>query len=226
METFVVLSEKNWHQELFLNLKSSFPQYRWILITTKEQFCKENLEQIRPSKVFIPHWSHIIPSGIFEKFECIVFHMTDLPFGRGGSPLQNLIVRGLKETKISALKVQEGIDSGPIYLKYPLPLFGTAQEILLRASITIQGMIGKIITENPVPKQQEGTITKFTRRKPSESDISQLEELEDVYDYIRMLDAEGYPQAFVELENYRLEFSRVKRESNKILLADVRIIKK
>lgn len=226
METFVVLSEKNWHQDLFLKLKSCLPQYHWILITSKDQFGKENLEQIRPSKIFIPHWSYIIPSEIFEKFECIVFHMTDLPFGRGGSPLQNLILRGLEETKISALKVQKGIDSGPIYLKYPLPLLGTAQEILLRASKIIQEMIYKIVTENPVPKQQQGKITSFKRRKPEQSDISQLERLEEVYDYIRMLDAEGYPQAFIELENYRLEFSRVKKESNKILLADVRIIKK
>ena len=30
---------------------------------------------------------------IHENYKCIIFHMTDLPFGRGGSPLQNLISR-------------------------------------------------------------------------------------------------------------------------------------
>ena len=45
--------------------------------------------------------------------------MTDLPFGRGGSPLQNLIVRGYKSTKLTAIKVQSGIDTGDIYLKKP-----------------------------------------------------------------------------------------------------------
>ena len=43
--------------------------------------------------------------------------MTDLPFGRGGSPLQNLIVRGFEETMTSAIKVTKGIDTGDIYLK-------------------------------------------------------------------------------------------------------------
>jgi len=36
----------------------------------------------------------IILKEIFENYEIILFHMTDLPYGRGGSPLQNLIVRG------------------------------------------------------------------------------------------------------------------------------------
>ena len=30
--------------------------------------------------------------------------MTDLPYGRGGSPLQNLIIRGFESTKISAIE--------------------------------------------------------------------------------------------------------------------------
>ena len=43
--------------------------------------------------------------------------MTDLPFGKGGSPLQNLIMRGYKHSKLSSIKCAEKIDSGPIYLK-------------------------------------------------------------------------------------------------------------
>lgn len=43
--------------------------------------------------------------------------MTDLPYGRGGSPLQNLIVRNHYKTKISEIRVKKEIDSGPIYLK-------------------------------------------------------------------------------------------------------------
>ena len=46
-----------------------------------------------------------MPSEIIRNYECICFHETDLPFGRGGSPIQNLIVRGFKTTKISAIKM-------------------------------------------------------------------------------------------------------------------------
>jgi len=226
METLVVLSEKNWHEDLFINLKRLHPEYNWIQIKERKEFNLSYLRSFCPVKIFIPHWSYVIPEEIFSEFECIVFHMTDLPYGRGGSPLQNLIIRGFTETKISALKVEKGIDSGPIYLKSPLSLHGTANEIFLNASHVIEQMIGRIIKEKPAPILQEGEPTIFQRRKPKDSNISDLRNLEQVYDYIRMLDAEGYPNAYVEFGGFRLEFSRVKKESNKSLLADVRIIKK
>ena len=32
-----------------------------------------------------------------------------------------------------------------------------------------------------------------------------------------MLDAEGYPKAYIDMHNFRLEFSRVHKEPNKIV---------
>ena len=60
----------------------------------KKELNIANLEKIKPKLLFFVHWSSLIPEEIFNKYVCIIFHMTDLPFGRGGSPLQNLIVRG------------------------------------------------------------------------------------------------------------------------------------
>jgi len=37
--------------------------------------------------------------------------MTDVPYGRGGSPLQNLIVRGHTETKLTALRCVRDLDA-------------------------------------------------------------------------------------------------------------------
>lgn len=43
--------------------------------------------------------------------------MTNLPYGRGGSPVQNLILNGHKKTIISALNVTKDLDAGDVYLK-------------------------------------------------------------------------------------------------------------
>jgi methionyl-tRNA formyltransferase len=40
------------------------------------------------------HWSWKVSDEVVGRFECVCFHITDVPFGRGGSPLQNLIVQG------------------------------------------------------------------------------------------------------------------------------------
>ena len=227
MNRFILLSEKKWHVDLFLNLKTKFSKDEWILINNKEDFNHDILNKIKPTKIFIPHWSYIIPKEIYETFECIVFHMTDLPFGRGGSPLQNLISRGHKSTKISALKVQKGIDTGEIYLKKELNLSGTAQEIFNRSVPVINQMIEEIIQENLVPYPQFGKIVEFKRRNAEDGNVEKMEDLEKIFDYIRMLDADGYPNAFIETNFLKVEFFDAKLNNNKnIITSNVRIIKK
>lgn len=223
---YILLTEKHWHINLFNELRSQF-KAEWILINKKDDFTEEIISNLKPDIIFIPHWSYIISPKIFQNYECIVFHMTDLPFGRGGSPLQNLIEKGFKETNISALKVDHGLDSGDIYLKKKLLLHGTAREIFERASLIIKGMIEDIILYKPKPKPQEGEPFFFKRRTANESDISNLNDIEKVYDFIRMLDCEGYPSAFLETTYFKFEFNNASlSKDNKILLANVRIFKK
>jgi methionyl-tRNA formyltransferase len=224
---YILISEKKWHQTLFNKLKKLFPNDSWLLIDDKNDFNLLKLEAFCPTKIFIPHWSHIIPSEIFESYDCIVFHMTDLPFGRGGSPLQNLISRGYKTTKISALKVEDGIDTGEIYLKKTLDLEGTATQIFEKSSSIIEDMIQEIIEKNISPFPQVGEITKFKRRTPEESNIINLSDLEKIYDHIRMLDCDGYPHAFIDTPHFKIEFTNANLDTNeKIISAHVRIIKK
>lgn len=226
MENILIVSEKSWNKELVSYLQSTMPQYAFYLISQKEDFTVERIGSISPVKIFIPHWSYIIPSAIFERYECIVFHMADLPYGRGGSPLQNLIVRGLTATKLSALRVEVGLDTGPVYLKMDLSLSGTAEEIFVRVNKLVGKMIVEIIQNNLQPVPQEGDPVVFKRRKPEQSDMSGLEKLEEIFDYIRMLDADGYPHAYIEKGEFRYEFTRASIKADGSIVADVKITKK
>jgi len=223
-EKYMIASEKKWHDNTFTQLQKCMPA-EWIRINNSIDLCLEKIDKINPKYIFFLHWSYIIPSSIYEKYNCVVFHMTDLPYGRGGSPLQNLIVRGHKTTKLSAIKVQKGIDTGDIYLKKDLSLFGTAEEIFIRAGQLMVEMIQEILEKKIIPMPQDGEPLLFQRRKSEDSDMGQLISLEAIYDHIRMLDCEDYPSAFIENENFRFEFSRASFKNNKII-ADVRITKK
>lgn len=228
MVVYILLSEKKWHKQLFAKLKKNYKNIaEWILISSKDKFAINRITEINPQKIFIPHWSYIIDKKIYGQYECIVFHMTDLPFGRGGSPLQNLIVRGYKKTKISAIRIDKGIDTGDVYLKEPLSLEGTAYDIFKRASPIIQKMIQKIIDDNMEPSPQIGEPVIFKRRKIQESNIANLDNLEQVYDYIRMLDCEGYPNAFMETKNFKFDFSKANIDTKQTCInANVRIYRK
>jgi len=225
MKKFVLLTQKSWHDNILKELAAR-PDEEWIRIQNRRDLNLETLEKLAPDFVFIPHWSYIIPEEIWSAYPCVVFHMTDLPYGRGGSPLQNLIVRGHKFTKISALNVNEGIDTGDLYLKSPLSLQGTAQEIFERSSPIIKDMIEDIIDHKIEPQPQKGEAVNFKRRKPADGSLDQLKDLNQVYDYIRMLDADGYPRAFLETEFFRIEFESASEIDNNELKANVRILKK
>jgi len=226
-QNIVIVTIKSWNITNFDKLNNNKKQnqledYEFFLINKKEDLTYEKLKEINPKYVFFPHWSWIIPKQIYENFECIVFHMTDLPFGRGGSPLQNLISRNIYKTKISAIKVVKELDAGDIYCKEPLDLSqGSAEDIFRKASETIfNKMIPFILKNNPTPKKQEGEIIEFKRRTPEQSDISKLSNLKKIYDNIRMLNAEGYPKAFVETENIKIEFQNAKINNKDNVIAD------
>lgn len=222
--TDIIVTSRIWHEDLPQRLAKAAGS-DFLLINKKADLTFERLKAAQPRYVFFPHWSYIVPAEIYENFECVIFHMTDLPFGRGGSPLQNLIARGIYETKISALKCGKGLDAGPVYMKAPLSLYGSAEEIYIRASKVTENMIVSIIKDSPVPVPQTGTEVFFERRRPEDGNIAELTGLEQVFDYIRMLDADGYPRAFLETENFRFEFERALLKDSGVI-ADVKIIKK
>jgi methionyl-tRNA formyltransferase len=188
------------------HVRKRLPGYRVVRFRAREDLSLTALEQVRPSFVFFPHWSWLIPHEIYSSFECVIFHMTDLPYGRGGSPLQNLIVRGHDETMLAALQCVKDLDAGPVYMKRHLSLSGTAEEILSRASEVMEEMIADIVLTRPEPVPQQGEVVLFKRRTPKEGDLSGLIELPRVYDHIRMLEAEGYPPAFLETDHLHIDF--------------------
>lgn len=221
---YVVATNRVWCEDITNNLANVTGQ-NFILIRNNTELTYEWLKAINPRYVFFPHWSFKIPSDVYENFECVVFHMTDLPFGRGGSPLQNLLSRGIYETKISALRCTEEIDAGPVYMKMPFSLYGSAEEIYIRATKIVEEMIIKIANSEPTPVEQKGEVVHFKRRKPEESNIKDLKGLQQLFDYIRMLDADGYPKAFLETENFRFEFQRASLMCDKVV-ADAKISRK
>ena len=220
----LLLSSRPWNSALAerLSLQLNRPVES---INDPVKLTSEAVAAIDPQWIFVPHWSHLIPESIWGSWPTVIFHMTDLPYGRGGSPLQNLIQRGHSSTVLTALRCCAGLDAGGIYNKQPLSLYGSAEEILLRADSVIGQMIEQIVSEEPPAIPQQGDPVIFNRRTPAQSNLASCPkgDLRSWYDQIRMLDAEGYPHAFLEAHGMRLELRRVSQRSDG-LHADVKIM--
>ncbi len=222
MENIIIATIKEWNIKNFFKIKEfNENKYKFHLITNKEELTYELVSKINPKYIFFPHWSWIIRDDIYNNFTCIVFHMTDLPYGRGGSPFQNLIMNEVYETKISALKVDGGLDTGDVFLKYDFNIsVGSAEENFIRISnIIFEKMIPDFLKNDLLPQKQTGEVVTFKRRKSDESNILGLNEktLNKMYDFIRMLDAEGYPKAYINLDKIKIEFSEVHLKNNKLV---------
>jgi methionyl-tRNA formyltransferase len=220
-KNYLVLGCKPWNRRLFEESLRVLPG-RWAYVDTTNALTGDFVRKLSPRYIFFLHWSWKVPEQIVKRFECVCFHMTDVPFGRGGSPLQNLIARGHRETKLTALRMTAEFDAGPVYLKEPLSLEGGAEEIYIRAGQLSAKMIESIVREEMTPVAQEGKPVNFKRRRPAESEIANPESLEALYDFIRMLDADGYPRAFFHHSGMRYELSRPALYDGRIV-ADVKI---
>lgn len=94
---------------------------------------------------------------------------------------------------------------------------GSAEEIFRRASdIIFEDMIPAILAEQSEPIPQSGEVTTFTRRKPEQSELLPDMDLKTIYDYIRMLDAEGYPNAYLMLKDKKFSFTKAVYADGKV----------
>ena len=117
--------------------------------------------------IFFLNWSEILPERVTSAFECVNFHCTPLPFGRGGHPIENLLLRGHTETVITAHRMTADIDTGPMYgRRGPVSLAGTKDEILARFVEPVSELMRRIVETEPTPIPQVGEVVRFQRLTP------------------------------------------------------------
>lgn len=222
---FIYASNRTWAINTFLEDRACLDG-NWLVVTNTDDLLRA-VSVMQPRYIFFPHWSELVPAEITDMYDCVCFHMTDVPFGRGGSPLQNLIMKGVKSTKLTALKMEEQLDAGPVYKKDELNLDGSAEQIFGRMAKLAITQIQYIIANNPIPTAQSNEKHEyFKRRGRADSEIKEEQSLEKLYDHIRMLDAPGYPKAFLNKNGFNFEFSKVTlTDQEEVLQADVRITK-
>lgn len=122
------------------------------------------IEAYDPALVFFPHWSWRVPSTIWRRFACINLHCTPLPYGRGGHPIENMILRGHKSTVLTAHRMAEEMDAGEVYgTSAPVSLSGPRLEILRRFREPAAELMARIVREKPTPQPQVGEPVHFSR---------------------------------------------------------------
>ncbi|AXR69288.1 formyltransferase family protein [Leptospira mayottensis] len=164
-----------------------------------------NLNDLKKGNIcFILSFSKILKKEQLEFHQHnIVVHESDLPKGKGWSPLTWQILEGKSEIPICLFEADaKGVDSGIIYYKDFIHLEGheLVEEIRdLQAQKTFELCL-KFLNEFPAilkkAKQQVGIESFFPKRTPVNSKVEITKTLEELFLNFRVADNERYPVFF------------------------------
>jgi methionyl-tRNA formyltransferase len=83
----------------------------------------------------------ILPEAIlgWPRHGCINIHASLLPRWRGAAPIQRALLAGDGETGISIMRMDEGLDTGPIIARHPVTIFDRETAGSLHGKLAIVG---------------------------------------------------------------------------------------
>ena len=170
-----------------------------IKIIKKKNISLKDIKKHKPQIILFYGWSKKVTKEIVENYKCIMLHPSKLPLFAGGSPLQNQIIRNVKQSAVTLFIMNEKIDQGNIIAQKKIMLTGELDNIFNRIINAGTQLSLKVIKKKY--KEKKVKINKiYKRRKPSQSEIT-LDEIKTkkanyLYNKIRMLQ-DPYPNAFI-----------------------------
>jgi len=160
----------------------------------------------------------------------INIHFSMLPKWRGAAPVQHSILRGEKSTGISIFKLDQGMDTGPIYLakEFPINRDETTSEVLNRLSIEGSAMTLSVLEmiknfKQPLEQSIEGAsyAPKFQKK---DGGINWGASSESIYNLYRALGSN--PGIWSVLNGVRIRINNLRRSEDLMELrpGDVNVV--
>ena len=142
--------------------------------------------------------------NIFNKLDLnnfnLVVHESNLPEGKGWSPLTWQVLEGKNKIPITLFEAVEKVDAGRIYLQSYIEL--TGNELLseikdLQGKMTINIILKFLKNFDKIKGQdQKGNSTYYPRRGPIDSELNINKSIKSQFNLLRVCDNERYPAFF------------------------------
>ncbi|WP_457755995.1 methionyl-tRNA formyltransferase [Thermodesulfatator indicus] len=131
----------------------------------KDQEFLETLKKLLPDVIVVAAYGKILPKEVLEipRFGCINVHASLLPKFRGAAPINWAIIAGEKETGITIMQMDEGMDTGDILLMEKIPILPEDTAGTLHDKLAQLG--AKLINE-ALDRLKEGKL--FPQKQPDE----------------------------------------------------------
>lgn len=185
--------------------------------TLKNEAFLETLREVEPELIVVVAYGKILPSYVlhYPKYGCINVHASLLPKLRGAAPIQWSIINGEKETGITTMQMDGGIDTGDMLLKFPIPIepdetYGTLHDKLKElGACALRHTIEKLEKGQLQPEKQDDSLSSYAPMiSKQDGRIDWSTEYRQLYDRIRGLSP--FPSAYSYLGGKMVKFSAVR----------------
>lgn len=189
------------------------------------------LEETKPDIIIVAAYGKILPEYIlnFPKYGCVNSHASLLPKYRGAAPIQRAIIEGERETGVSAMKMEKGLDTGDVILvkKVKIEPFDTS-ETLHDKLAEISGSVMESVIEKfekgdfSSQKQDDSLATYAPMLTKAEGEIDWTKSKREIMNLIRGMNP--WPMAYTYYKGkrfipYDCEEARGEGEAGEIIEA-------
>ena len=124
----------------------------------------DDLAEVDAELAVVVAFGRIIPARLLEVLPMLNLHFSLLPRWRGAAPLERAILAGDEETGVCLMKVEAGLDSGPVYAVRRVPLGESTLDELrhelvgVGTALLLESLRGGV-DGLPTPEPQHGEVT-------------------------------------------------------------------
>ena len=179
----------------------------------KEPQAIEQIRALAPDVIVVFAYGQILPRAVLEipKVACLNLHASLLPRWRGAAPIQAAIAAGDRETGITVMYMDEGLDTGDILLQRTIEIApnDTGDSLHDRlAKIAPEPLLDalKMFPHAPRLPQKNEFATYAPKLNRESGRIDWIEPAEAIERKIRAYNP--WPGAFMEFENRKLKIFR------------------
>jgi methionyl-tRNA formyltransferase len=125
----------------------------------------EHLTEVGVELAVVVAYGRIIPAALLEQVPMVNLHFSLLPRWRGAAPVERAVLAGDAETGVCLMKVEAGLDTGPVYAVRSVPISDDIDLATLRAQLVDLGaaMLVEHLAHGlaglPEPQPQRGEAT-------------------------------------------------------------------
>ena len=146
----------------------------------RERDALDDVLALAPELVVLADYGQIVPAALLElRYGALNLHPSLLPRHRGATPIPATILAGDAQTGVTLMRMDEGLDTGPIVAQARVPLHGDETTPLLEETLELEaaGLLTRYLGPwlrgkmEATPQPEEGaTLTRPLRREDGRLD--------------------------------------------------------